>query len=337
MPLVTQRSEVLDVYARAADRGWVIPTFNSENLTTSEAVLAAAAEYARRIGVPDLPVGLGITNLYPPRPQATYYTHSGRWDVGLELFLADLKALTADGSAYAGLKVLVHLDHIQPSVDGELLEWDMERFSSIMYDASMLPMDQNVALTAEFVERRGGQIVIEGACDEIGEASGEQKCELTTPQAAERFAEQTGVDLIVANLGTEHRASLADRRYRGDLARRISERIGPRLVLHGTSSVEPSQAAGLFDDGIRKVNIWTALERDSSPALLEDMVANAAKVAGPQTAGRLQREGLLGPRADTQSAAAISHFTTHHRRQIVFEQMKRIVTHYLELFYGPQR
>jgi hypothetical protein len=40
----------LDVYVRAAGRGWVVPTFCSENLTTTEAILSAVKEYADRVG-----------------------------------------------------------------------------------------------------------------------------------------------------------------------------------------------------------------------------------------------------------------------------------------------
>ena len=61
----------------------------------------------------------------------------------------------------------------------------------------------------------------------------------------------------------------------------------------------------LFDDGVRKVNIWTALERDSTPALL----ANLAK----------PRTGLW--------------YTTTHRQEIIFGEMKRIVRQFLELWY----
>ena len=63
MPLVTSRNRVLDVYADAAQRGWVVPTFCSENLTTTEAVLSAAREHGERIGTPDIPITLAITNL----------------------------------------------------------------------------------------------------------------------------------------------------------------------------------------------------------------------------------------------------------------------------------
>ncbi|HPM19350.1 MAG TPA: hypothetical protein PK288_10255, partial [Bacteroidales bacterium] len=64
MPLILDRNHVLDVYAEAAGRKWVIPAFNAENLTTTEAILSAAMEYGAGTGQPDIPVTIGITNLY---------------------------------------------------------------------------------------------------------------------------------------------------------------------------------------------------------------------------------------------------------------------------------
>jgi fructose/tagatose bisphosphate aldolase len=156
---------------------------------------------------------------------------------------------------------------------------------------------------------------------------------LTRPEEAAAFLERTGVDFLVVNLGTEHRAAAADRKYRADRARQIAEAVGPRLVLHGASSLPPDAIRDLFADGVRKVNIWTALERDSSPVLLREMVTHAAKVAGRDEARRLCDEGLLGPSADTHSPASISHFTTRYRQQIIFERMKRIAIRYLRLLY----
>jgi len=333
MPLVLDRQHVLDVYARAAEDRWVVPTFCTENLTTTEAVLSAAAEYGGRIGRLDVPVTIAITNQYAHRSQSVYYTHTRRWDIGLKLFLADLQVLTASGSPFAGLNVMVHLDHTQWDNDAELLGWDMKQFSMIMYDASALPLDENIKKTAKFVEKHGHEIVVEGACDEIVDAAGDQRSDLTSPEAAERYFRETGVDYIVANLGTEHRASAADLKYHGDLARRISVRTGPKLVLHGTSSVGQEQIGNLFADGIAKVNIWTCLERDSSPSLLADMVANAAKVAGSQRCAQLLDAGLLGPNADTTGKHSLSHCTTTYRQEIVFEEMKRIALDYFRLWY----
>jgi len=282
MPLILERQKVLDVYQEAAQKKWVIPTFNTENLTNTEAILAATLEYSQIINQPDLPVTIGITNQYSHRSQSVYYTHNRRWDIGLKLFLADIEVLTSKGSPYENLTVMIHLDHAQWDTDEPLLNWDMSKFSMIMYDASNLPFEENIRLTARFVMENGHKIVIEGACDEIMDATGDERSSLTTPEQAIKYLNQTKADFIVANLGTEHRASASDLKYHGDLARQISKLTGPKLVLHGASSVGNDQVRNLFIDGIAKVNIWTIMERDSSPVLFEDMVKNASNVIGKE-------------------------------------------------------
>jgi fructose/tagatose bisphosphate aldolase len=177
---------------------------------------------------------------------------------------------------------------------------------------------------------------VEGACDEIVDAGGKECNALTSPERAEEYVKGSGVDYIVANLGTEHRASAAELTYHGELARKITATVGGgRLVLHGCSSVSHDQIRLLFKDGIRKVNVWAAIERDSSPALLNDMVRNAAKVAGPKVARALKEDGILGPKADVDSAASLSHYTTTYRQDLVFKQMKQVVTRFLDLWITP--
>ncbi len=314
MPLVLGRERVLEVFRDAEKRRWVLPAFNSENLTTTEAILAAAQEHGERIGCRQLPIIVDITNTYWHRPQTMNYTHTRDWRVGLRLFLADLNALTEAGSPFADLNVLVHLDHIQWDSDAELLAGDLRQFSSIMFDASTLPIEENIRRTRKFVQQWGNDILVEGACDEICEVGEMASDKLTDPKLAEHFWRETGVDLLVANLGTEHRAGAARAQYHGDVAREITKRVGARLCLHGTSSVAAEQVARLFDDGVRRVNLWTKLERDSTAALLRAMRQNAAKLAGPQ--------------------ASLDFYATAWRQGIVFEEMKRIVQQYLELWYG---
>lgn len=333
MSLILERNKVLGVYAEAALKKWVIPTFNSENLTTTEAILSAALDFSRKRGIADLPVTIGITNQYSHRSQSVYYTHTRLWDIGLKLFLADIDVLTGRGSPFEKLNVMIHLDHTQWDTDKPLLEWDMNRFSMIMYDASSVPLKRNIELTSQFVRNYGSQIVIEGACDEIVDATGDIRSSLTTPQQASEYLKETGVDFIVANLGTEHRASAADLKYHGDLAREISILTGKRLVLHGTSSVTSDQIRNLFSDGIAKVNIWTALERDTSPALFTDMVKNASKITGSQKTGEMIKAGLLGSNVDRNSAPSLSHYTTAYRQNIIFNEMKKIVSDYFNLWY----
>jgi len=333
MPLILNRKNVLDVYKEAAQKKWVIPTFNTENLTCTEAILSAALEYSKKINKPDLPVTIGITNQYSHRSQSVYYTHTRLWDIGLKLFLADIGILTGKGSPFEKLNVMVHLDHTQWDSDKPLLGWDMNQFSMIMYDASALPFEENIKLTAKFVEKHGHEIVIEGACDEIVDATGDTRSSLTTPEQAIKYLNETNCDFIVANLGTEHRASASDLKYYGDMARKISKLTGTKLVLHGTSSVGNDQVRNLFDDGIAKVNIWTILERDSSPVLFEDMVRNSSKVTGKEMTETMIKSGLLGDKVDRTSKASLSHYTTSYRQEIVFNEMKKIVLDYFKLWY----
>ena len=144
---------------------------------------------------------------------------------------------------------------------------------------------------------------------------------------------QTGCDFIVANLGTEHRASAAELKYHGDLARQIKEKIGSKIVLHGASSVGTDQITKLFDDGVCKVNIWTILERDSTSELMEQMLYNISKITGSQKAIELQEQGLLGDMAGVNDKKSIFFYTTLYRQQIIFSEMKKIVNSFLSVFY----
>jgi len=330
MPIITGRENVLAVYEKAAKKGWVIPCLCSENLTTTEAILTAASEFATEKGYDRVPITLAITNQYDHRSQSVNYTHTRRWDIGLKLFRASIEILT---EAFPNVDILIHLDHAQHDTDAEMLESDLSIYSSVMYDASSLPMDENIAKTKAYVQRKGNELLIEGACDEIVDATGEARCEITSAEKCERYMKETGVDIVVANLGTEHRASGQDLHYYYDAARAIKAKIGPRICLHGTSSVSNDQIGKLFEDGICKVNIWTALERDASPALTEWIVKNAAKVGGPKTEQKLIDEGYLTESSKTGNKSSLQHFTTVARQEIIFEEMKKITRGYLDLWY----
>jgi len=333
MALILNRNEVLKVYADASERGWVLPAFNAENQTTCEAILSGASEFGELIDINNLPIILAITNNYAHRPQSHFYTHTGQWKLGMRLFLDDVHRLTAPDSPFADLQVMIHLDHICWDRDEELLNWDMDQFSSIMFDASDLPFDMNIRKTAEFVKLNREKIVIEGACDEIRSSSKDDGAELTTPEMAAGFYKQTGVDILVANLGTEHRASAATLKYHGEQARAITRRIGARLCLHGTSSIPKDRLSRLFEDGIRKVNIWTSLERDSVPDLFQEMLLNASKVMGPEKVKELLDYRMLGENVDRSSIPSVDYFTTAYRQGIIFKRMQEIVMDYLRIWY----
>jgi len=312
MPIITNCEEVRAVYKNASQRKWVIPCLCSENLTTTEAILTATQDFAIENNLSKVPISLAITVRYDHRAQSENYTHTRDWSTGLKLFKADAKIL-ANSGLFPNVDILLHLDHVQHDKDKELLSWDLSDFSSIMFDASTLPFDENILATAEFVKKMKSSIVIEGACDEIFDASGNEHNALSTPENAERFYHETGADMIVANLGTEHRASGQVLHYYGDVAEQIRDKIGQNIVLHGLSSVPLSQVKNLYHDGVCKANIWTILERDASVILLDEMLKNSDKIAG--------------------SNAKISHFTTMYRQDIVFNEMKKIIRSYLDMWY----
>ena len=330
--IITDFNQVKKVFDDAGKRGWVIPCFCTENQTTTEAILSACSLYGKKTGM-RIPVIIAITVNYPHRWQAVNYSNVNDWKTGLRLFKDDIHALAGEGCEYENVDVLIHLDHVQFDDDAELLEGDLSEYSSIMYDASSLPFKQNIKKTAEFVSRMKGKILIEGACDEIMDAAGDVRNDLTTPEKAKEYLVKTGVDMIVANLGTEHRAAGKELKYHGEAAREIKKLIGPKIVLHGTSSVSNEQIEGLYADGICKVNIWTALERDTSKILFYGMVKNSSKVAGRETVSKLIDEGYLTEKCRTGDKMNISYFTTRYRQGVVFEEMKKIVYNYLSLWY----
>lgn len=331
MPIILGKPDVVAIYQNAAERQWVVPTFCAENQTTVEAILAACQAKAAELGM-RIPVTVAMTGRYWHRPQAANYAGSRNPVTGFELFLGDCEVLARPDGDYPDVDVLTHFDHGQPDDDAAWLTGDLSRFSSVMYDASAYPWEVNLARTAEFVAAHGEELLVEGAADEIVDADCAPHAELTSPARAEEFVERTGADMVVANLGTEHRASTADLRYHPEAARAIAERIGARLVLHGASSVSPAQLATLYADGVCKANIWTSLERDSSPELLRQMVGHADAVAGP-IATQLALEGLLGPKAPTDGRADITYFTSTWRQSVVLERMQQIIAGYLNLWY----
>jgi fructose-bisphosphate aldolase class II len=273
--LVTDVNEARGLYREAGRCGFSIPALCAENTQTIEAILRAADESGREYGIGNVPIVIAFTAHYHARQQLSLYTALGDIEEGFLAIKDDILRLTRKGGPYDSLKVMVHLDHAHPEHDRSIIERGVGFFSSVMYDASHLPLAENARLTAAFTREFKGRFVIEGAVDEIFESGETVEDGLTKAEDAERYVKETGVDLIVCNLGTEHRASAADRKYRGDRAREISGRVGKMLVLHGTSSLNSGEMKTLADDGVIKVNIWTRLEETGGRAVARDIVDHA--------------------------------------------------------------
>jgi len=279
MPLITDYKQVLEEYRKAAEKKISLPVFCSEDRETLEAILASALEYGEEIGVNDLPIIPAWTSRYPARGQMQLITANGNPVLGTKLMFSDLNVFMDEASPYRFLKVMPHLDHAFPWLDGDILDGFVEQFASVMHDASEKPFEENIKLTSEFVEKVKGRVVVEGAVDEIIENNKEGiKNELTTPEQALRFLQKTGVDIIVPNVGTEHRATTDKVQYNSDQARKIQKKVGNIMCLHGTSSVEPGKLLLLYDDGFIKINIYTTLAVYGGQAIGRKVLKNLGNI-----------------------------------------------------------
>ncbi len=344
MPLVTDLQQVESIYATARERGVCLANFCTANPYTTQAIFRAAYEFGREHGLVHVPIIVSATANYSIESQLVSYTplHDAR--IGARALIADVELLLSSDSPYADLRAMLHLDHGQPDRDRALLPEILEKYATVMFDASNLPFEENIRRTAEFVEQHGHQVQIEGAVTEIVQAeSHAQRDEVTTPEQAERFWRETGVSLLVPNLGTEHRATAPVARYDPQAARAITARVGKRLVLHGSSSVPEAALGTLVEDGIVKVNLWTTFERFGGQAVARFVLNQLGNILSAEELAALRAQGWLGERffgdeyRDTVCEGSVgpklSGLREEHRRDVWQEAVVARMKFYLAAFH----
>ncbi len=295
MPLVTDYNAVKDAYAEAGQLGVALPVFCAEDRETLEAILASALKMSEEIGVEDLPIIPAWTCRYPSRGQMTLLTACGDPVLGTKMVFSDLQLFAGENSPYRKLRIMPHLDHAFPWLDGDILNDFAENFASVMCDASEKPFEENIKITAEYVEKVKGRVVVEGAVDEIFESGGQgRKNEHTTVEQAQKFLSATGVDVIVPNVGTEHRATADQVQYNSKRAKEISNAVGKILCLHGTSSVNPDDLSKLPNDGFIKINVYTTLAVNGGQALTHKTLDNLGNIFSKEQLDELVQKDVLG-------------------------------------------
>jgi len=344
MPLITDPIQAKEIYDQAAESGTCLANFCTANSRTTEAIIRSAHLFGQKYGLSSVPVVVSATANYPIEPQLQHYTGIGDARIGLRTLLADVEILLSEDSPYRDVQVMLHLDHAQPGVDDEIIPLVLDKFSTVMYDCSALPIEENIRQVVAFVEQHQGRILVEGAVDEViqAEDAAEVHGNLTDPALAERYLRETGVFLIVPNLGTEHRATAATAHYNGDLARAIRDRIGPKMVLHGSSSLHDEDLPNLASDGILKVNIWSIFERLGGQAVAQDVLRNLGNLFLEQQLRAWQTKGYLGPRffsedyqrEECQGALGPKSWALveYRRREVWQEAVVTRMTFYLEQF-----
>lgn len=160
----------------------------------------------------------------------------------------------------AKVPVAVHLDH---GTTAECIREALELgFTSVMFDGSHLPFEENVKKTAEIValaKEYGASTEAEIGCvggSEDGSEDIAMRC--TSPAQAKEFYESTGVDALAIAIGNAHGFYKDAPELRFDILEAVAGTVPVPLVLHGGTGIEPEDFIKCHQKGIRKINIATA-------------------------------------------------------------------------------
>ena len=253
--LVTLK-KVLEI---AEEKQIAIGSFNTPNLESIQAVLEAAEEL-------DLPVIIQFAECHDP------------W-IALEW----IGPVMLDRAEKASVPVCVHLDH------GETLDYVQKAldlgFTSVMYDGSVLPYEENLANTKAAVTmaaKTGASVEAElGSMGKresgAGDVEGEDETKIyTDPELAKAFVEETGIDALACSFGTTHGIYLTEPKLDFDVVRNVRALTnGIPVVMHGGSGVSREEFAKSIAAGVRKVNYFTYMDKAGGNAAYESLAALA--------------------------------------------------------------
>ena len=151
----------------------------------------------------------------------------------------------------ASVPVCLHLDH---ATNMDFLKKCVDNgFTSVMYDASVHPLEENIRLTKEAVEYAHAHgVTVEAELGHVGDGivSGELKSEndydnpddyLTNPDEMKRFIEETGVDCLAVAVGTSHGVYVHTPKLHFDRLDTLNEISTVPMVMHGGSGTPDDQ------------------------------------------------------------------------------------------------
>lgn len=238
-----------EILAIANARGCAVGSFNTPNMASIRAVIAAAEELNEPVILMHAQVHeeMGLCKMDEITP--------------VMLFFADR----------ASVPVCVHLDH---GTDLDYIKRGLDiGFSSVMYDGSTLDEKLNFANTSIAVGMAsacGASVEAEigsmGA-RESGAEGGESI--YTDPDDAERFARETGIDALACAFGTAHGLYLKQPKLDFDRLKKIASLTSVPLVMHGGSGVSHADYKRVIELGIRKINYYTYMAKAGGSAVCD--------------------------------------------------------------------
>ena len=226
MPLVT----LTEILPPARKTGNAVGAFNVANYETAVAVITAAEKENR------------------PVIMAIYQRLLG--DPRLGALISALRYL----GEHSPMTVAVHLDH-GTSLDQVKLAIDLG-FTSVMLDASKLPLWDNIAVTRQATDlAHRASLSIEGEIGQLPTLG--EPVPYSDPDEAELFVRETKVDAVAVAIGTAHGFYRTPPAIKIEVAAEIGRRVSIPMVLHGGSDSPHDQVRAAVKCGMSKVNFAT--------------------------------------------------------------------------------
>lgn len=188
--------------------------------------------------------------------------------------LQDIAPIMVLMAERASVPVCVHLDH---GTDLSYVKQALDLgVTSVMYDGSELPFEQNLANSAVAVElasRCGASVEAELGSMGARESGGEGGESIyTDPILAKEFVEKTGIDALACAFGTAHGIYLKEPKLDFDRVKEIRSLTNVPIVMHGGSGVSREDYLKAIACGVRKINYYTYMSKAGGDAVrnLED-------------------------------------------------------------------
>ena len=249
-----------DMLNKAKEEKYAVGFFNAVNIEMARAIIEKAEEL-------NAPVIVGTAEVLLPT-------------MDLRRVASYLIPLAKD----ATVPVCIHYDH------GLTCERCMEAielgFTSIMYDCSTAPYEDNIKNVAEMVNIcHAKNITVEAELGHVGDNSSindtsDLSSYFTDPDTAVDFVKKTGVDALAVAVGNAHGDYKFPPKLDFERIDTISKKTGIPLVLHGGSGLSDSDFKTATSLGICKVNIFTDIDKAGKAGLEEGIKTGEKAMTG---------------------------------------------------------
>ena len=242
--MLVNLKEILKI---AEEKNVAIGSFNTPNMTSVKAVISAAEELNQPVILMHAQVHeeMGLCKMEEIAPVMLMFAKN------------------------AAVPVCVHLDH---GTDLDYIKRGLALgFTSVMYDGSTLPTDENIAGTKIAVaegKKYGASVEAEIGSMGAREGGGSNDTSIyTDPDAAVSFVRETGIDALACAFGTAHGFYKEAPKLDFERLSKINRLIDVPIVMHGGSGVSEEDYYEVIRRGVRKVNYYTYMANAGGDAV----------------------------------------------------------------------